>query len=197
MVTALTRFQGWVRDGLVDNKAADDSNFLQKRAPISWVGHWMYKQYHDVAGDDLVVLPLPNFGKGSKTGMGSWAWSMTRSAADPDAAWAVIEFLMSDQVIGEITTANGAVPATKSAVAKSPLFASGGDLALFADQLGAAPNVAVPRPVTPAYPTITQSLRAAIDDIVQGGDVKKALDDAVKQIDDDIKANDGYPAPKS
>ncbi|HSJ46164.1 MAG TPA: hypothetical protein VK923_15930 [Euzebyales bacterium] len=33
-VAALETFQRWVQDGLVDRDAADDSNFLQKRAPI-------------------------------------------------------------------------------------------------------------------------------------------------------------------
>jgi multiple sugar transport system substrate-binding protein len=197
VVTALTTFQGWVKDGLVDKDAADDSNFTSKRAPVSWVGHWMYQAYKEAAKDDLVVLPLPNFGTGSRTGMGSWAWAMTPKAADPDAAWAVIEFLMSDATISAITTANGAVPATRSAVAAAPLYAPGGDLELFAAQLAAAPNVAVPRPVTPAYPTITQTVRAVIDDIVQGADVKSTLDDAVAKIDADIKANEGYPPPQS
>jgi multiple sugar transport system substrate-binding protein len=194
-VEAMTTFQRWVTDGLVDSDAADDNNFLSKEAPISWVGHWMYQAYAEAAGDDLVVLPLPDFGTGSKTGMGSWAWGMTPAAEDPDAAWAVIEFLVSDEVISEITTVNGAVPATQTGVADSPLYAEGGELALFAEQLAAAPDVAVPRPVTPAYPTITQTLRAAIDDIVQGADVQQVLDEAVAQIDADIADNEGYPEP--
>jgi multiple sugar transport system substrate-binding protein len=155
----------------------------------------MYQPYKEAAGDDLVVLPLPDFGTGSKTGMGSWAWGMTPTAADPDAAWAVIEFLLSDETISAITTVNGAVPATNSAVADAPLYAAGGELELFTAQLAAAPDVAVPRPVTPAYPTMTQTMRAVIDDIVQGADVQQVLDEAVAQIDADIAANEGYPAP--
>jgi multiple sugar transport system substrate-binding protein len=195
VVEALTTFQRWVTDGLIDADAADDSNFLNKEAVISWVGHWMYQPYKEAAGDDLVVLPLPDFGTGSKTGMGSWAWGMTPTAADPDAAWAVIEFLLSDETISAITTVNGAVPATNSAVADAPLYAEGGELELFTAQLAAAPDVAVPRPVTPAYPTMTQTMRSVIDDIVQGADVQQVLDEAVAQIDADIAANEGYPAP--
>jgi multiple sugar transport system substrate-binding protein len=195
VVEAMTTFQTWVSDGLIDKDAADDSNFLTQKSPISWVGHWMYAPYLEAAGDDLVVLPLPDFGTGSKTGMGSWAWGMTPSAEDPDAAWAVIEHLMSDEVIAEITTANGAVPGTESAIEASDLYAPGGPLELFVQQLQAAPDVAVPRPVTPAYPTITTTMTTTIDDIVQGADVQGALDQAVTAIDDDIEANEGYPAP--
>lgn len=195
VVEAMTTFQTWVQDGLIDKDAADDSNFLTKKSPISWVGHWMYQPYVEAAGDDLVVLPLPDFGTGSKTGMGSWAWGMTPNAEDPDAAWAVIEHLMSDEIVSEITGVNGAVPGTQSTIEASELYQEGGPLALFVEQLQAAPDVAVPRPVTPAYPTITQTMTRTIDDIIQGADVKQTLDKAVETIDADIKANEGYPAP--
>jgi multiple sugar transport system substrate-binding protein len=195
VVEAMTTFQSWATEGLIDKDAADDSNFLQKKAPISWVGHWMYQPYLDAAGDDLVVLPLPDFGNGSRTGMGSWAWGMTPEAEDPDAAWAVIEHLMSDEVIGEITSVNGAVPGTTTSIEGSELYGAGGPLELFVQQLQAAPDVAVPRPVTPAYPTITKAMTTTIDDIVQGADVQESLDKAVSVIDQDIEANEGYPAP--
>jgi len=197
VVEAMTTFQTWVEDGLIDKDAADDSNFLQQRSPISWVGHWMYQPYKEAAGDDLVIMPLPDFGSGSKTGMGSWAWGMTPNAEDPDAAWAVIEYLMSDEVIGNITEVNGAPPGTQSAIEASALYAEDGELRLFIDQLEAAPDVAVPRPVTPAYPTITKTMTTTIDDIIQGADVQQTLDEAVNTIDADIEANEGYPPPSS
>lgn len=195
VAAALTQFQAWVDDGLIDAAAADDSNFLEKRAPISWVGHWMYGQYKEAAGDELVVLPLPDFGTGSKTGLGSWAWAMTSNASDPDAAWSVIEYLMSDEAILGITSVNGAIPGTKTAIAKSENHQPGGDLELFVAQLEAAPDVAVPRPVTPAYPNITSVFRTLTDNIIQGADVQAELDNAVAEIDADIEANEGYPAP--
>ena len=39
----------------------DDAAFTKKRVALSWVGHWVYQDYVLAAGDDLVVLPLPNF----------------------------------------------------------------------------------------------------------------------------------------
>jgi multiple sugar transport system substrate-binding protein len=56
--------------------------------------------------------------------------------------------------------------------------------------------VAVPRPVTPAYPVITEAFAAAVQNIVTGADVKAELDNAVKQIDQDIQDNQGYPLPE-
>ena len=192
---SLTTFQSWVTEGLIDKDAADDSNFLTKRSPISWVGHWMYQPYKEAAGDDLVLLPLPDFGSGSKTGMGSWAWAMTSAADDGDAAFAVIEYLMSDEAILGITEVNGAIPGTSSAIAKSPNHAEGGELALYVTQLKGAPEIAVPRPVTPAYPNMTQLFRKVVDDIVNGANVQQTLDNAVEAIDQDIAANEGYPPP--
>ncbi len=193
---ALTTLQTWTTEGLIDADAADDTNFLTKKSPISWVGHWMYQDYHKAAGDDLVLLPLPDFGTGAKTGMGSWSWGITSGATDPDAAWAVIDFLMSDQTILDITGVNGAVPGTASAIEKSELYTEGGPLHLFVEALDAAPDIAVPRPVTPAYPNITQVFRGVVDDVVQGADVTKTLNDAVGKIDADIEDNEGYPAPE-
>lgn len=196
-VAAMSRFQRWIEDGLVDKDSVDDSIFPTKRAPIAWSGHWAYQPYKEAVGDDLVLLPLPDFGEGAKTGMGSWAWGITPAADDPDAAWAVIDYLMSDEAILAITDVNGAIPGTQTAIAKSPHHAEGGDLALYVEQLEAAPNVAVPRPVTPAYPTITQVFRRTIDDVIQGGAVKETLDKATQEINADIEANEGYPPPGS
>ena len=75
-VAAMTTFQGWINDGLIDMQAVDDSIFLEKKSPISWVGHWMYNAYSEAAGSDLVLLPLPDFGEGTRTGMGSWGWAI-------------------------------------------------------------------------------------------------------------------------
>ena len=194
-VEALTTFQRWVDTGLIDKDAVDDSNFLEKQSPLSWVGHWMYGSYKEAAGDDLVLLPLPDFGTGSKTGMGSWAWAIASGVQDADAAMAVIEYFLSDDVILSITEVNGAVPGTLTAIDKSPLHAAGGELRLYVEQLQAAPNVAKPRAVTPAYPTLTQTFTSTLDDIIQGAGVQSSLDAAVEVVDADIEANEGYPEP--
>jgi multiple sugar transport system substrate-binding protein len=197
VIEALTTFQTWAADGLIDVAAVDDSNFTSGDSPLSWVGHWMYGAYKDAAGDDLILLPLPDFGNGTKTGMGSWAWAITSAGAaqDADAAWAFINHVISDDVVLAVTEVNGAVPSTKSALAKAPNFAEGGPLELFVEQLEGAPDIAVPRPITPGYPTVTSEFWGALDKIVLGEDVKTALDAAAAAIDADVDANEGYPAP--
>ena len=195
-VDALQTFQSWVADGLVDADAADDTNFLEKRSPISWVGHWMYAPYKEAAGDDLALLPLPDFGSGARTGMGSWAWGIGAGAEDPDAAMAVIDYLVSDDVILQITEVNGAIPATTTAIERSPLHAEGGELRLYVEALQAAPEAAHPRPVTPAYPNITSTFTSTLDDIIQGAAVDETLDEAATTIQEDIEYSQGYPEPE-
>lgn len=188
-VKALTTFQSWFTDGLVHFND-DDTAFVSGQAAISWVGHWMLNDYKQKFGDDLIILPLPDFGKGSKTGMGSWQWGITTGAKNADAAWSFLSYLMQTDEVLSMANANGAVPALKSAAAKSDNFSENGIAQLYVQQLESS---AVPRPQTPAYPTITSAYAKAIHDISQGKDVKTALDEAAKTIKVDIEDNKGYP----
>ncbi len=188
-VAAMTHIQDWIKHGYVDPNVDDDA-FTAGRVALSWAGHWEYRRYAAAAGDDLVLLPLPDFGKGSRTGQGSWNWGITRGAHDPQAAATFIRFLLRPDEILRMTDANGAVPATRTAIARSRLYGPGRPLRLFAEQL--LHGYAVPRPRTPAYPVITSAFQQAFADIRNGADVKKALDQAVAVIDQDIGDNKGY-----
>ncbi|MBA3824170.1 MAG: extracellular solute-binding protein, partial [Ktedonobacterales bacterium] len=144
-VAALTTFQSWFKQGLV-NPNTDDKSFINGTAAISWVGHWQFNDYQKAWGSDLALIPLPNFGQGSKTGLGSLQWCITQHAASVDGAWSFINYLMQDQEIQRITTANGAVPSRKSAAAQMPQFSAGGAEYLYIQQLE---SNAVSRPQTP------------------------------------------------
>ena len=48
------------------------------------------------------------------------------------------------------------------------------------------------RPPTPAFPVIADIFNKASADILAGADVQETLDQAAKEIDADIEANDGY-----
>ena len=188
-VTALTRFQEWLAAGYVDANV-DDAAFASGRVALSWVGHWEYPRYAEAVGDDLVVLPLPDFGGGSRTGQGSWCWGMTASGDEAGGAASFLQFILRPEEVLAMATANGAVPATRSALARSPLYGPGAPLRLFADQL--AQGFSVARPQTPAYPVITSVFQQAFDDIRHGGDVQATLNQAAAEIDQDIADNKGY-----
>ncbi|MFN2197718.1 MAG: extracellular solute-binding protein, partial [Anaerolineales bacterium] len=174
--------------------AGDDDFYGSKIAAMSWVGHWMYGPHTEGLGDDVVVIPMPILGEKAVTGMGSWNWGMTSSCPTPDAAYKFLDYLIQPDQILRMTNANGAVPARKSAIDQSELYAEGGLLNIFVQQLEG--GVAVERPVTPAYPVISSAFDVAIRNIITGADVQTELNKAVKTIDQDIQDNDGYPLPE-
>jgi multiple sugar transport system substrate-binding protein len=51
---------------------------------------------------------------------------------------------------------------------------------------------AVPRPITPAYATISKAFAEAMDNIINGADVKTELSWAAQKIDQDIRDHQGY-----
>ncbi|WP_406730044.1 ABC transporter substrate-binding protein [Streptomyces sp. NBC_01794] len=200
VASALTTFQSWKK---YTDANTDGNAFAKSRVALSWVGHWMYPTYSKALGDDLVVLPLPDFGNGPKAGQGSWAWGIGADTKNGKAAGAFLDSLLNDTNVTVMTTANGAPPGTKSVLAKSPLYKQGGPLQLFADQLATPCGdsdinkscVAVTRPVTAGYPTVTAKFSDALNSIYGGADPKTALAKAARAIDQDFSDNDGYKLP--
>ncbi|MFH0243926.1 ABC transporter substrate-binding protein [Streptomyces sp. HK10] len=197
VASALKTFQSWKK--YVDPNT-DGNAFTKGRAALSWVGHWMYPTYSEALGDDLVVLPLPDFGSGPKTGQGSWAWGIGAGTKNGKAAGAFLDSLLNDTNVTAMTTANGAPPGTRSALAASELYKRGGPLQLFADQLSKPCGdsavdescVAVTRPITAGYPTVTAEFSQALSDVYGGTDPETALAEAARAIDQDFSDNDGY-----
>lgn len=192
-VLGMTLLQHWVKEGwVVPASAGDDAFYGKKTAALAWVGHWMYQLHSQGLGENLVLIPMPKLGAGCRavTGMGSWAWGITSTSKHPEAAWKFLEYLLRPDQILRMTAANGAVPARKSAIAQSELYGPGGMLNVFAQQLM---TIAVPRPVHPAYPTITSAFSEAVQNIMAGADVFEELHKAAVKIDRDIEENEGYP----
>ncbi len=155
-VEGMEFFQSLFEDGYaIPQPAGDDDFYTKKITALSWVGHWMWTPHSEGLGDDLVLLPMPKLGDNAVTGMGSWNWGITSTCENPAAAWTFLEYLIEPDQILRMTNANGAVPARKSAIAESELYAEGGPLNIFVQQLEG--GVALERPVTPAYPVITSA----------------------------------------
>lgn len=168
-----------------------DTDFVEGKAAISLVGHWVYPDYKKGLGDNLVLLPMPRFGSKVVTGSGSWNFGISSDCKVPDAAAKVLLDLVSTESVLTMTDANGAPPSRKSALAKSANYGPKGALKLYVDQINAGRTLE--RPVTPGFPAIANAFNDAADNIAKGGDVKAELDKAAKIIDQDIKDNSGYP----
>lgn len=197
VVKAFTTFASWKP---YTDANADDKAFTTGRVALSWVGHWVYNDYKKAIGANLVVIPLPNFGSGAKTGQGSLAWGISAGSKNPKAAAAFIDFLMKDANVKAMTDANGAPPGTKTVMASSTLYKPGGPLELYSTALqkscGAGmPTtdcIAVPRTISAGWPTINAKFGQAVADIWNGASPKDALGKAAKAIDQDFADNDGY-----
>lgn len=189
-VGVLTRIQGWMQNGWVDRNI-DDAAFTEGRVALSWSGHWDYRRYRASWEDDVVVLPLPDFGTGTRTGQGSWVWAITRAAGEPRAAARWIRFLLSPAEVRAMTDANAAVPARVSVADASALYGPEGPLRILLDQLRG--GWAAPRPATPAYPIVTSRFQEVIEAVVNGEDAADAAGSAARLIDREIEDNGGYP----
>lgn len=190
-VAALQRFQRWFQNGWANPAPEGDDDFYgSKKAALSWVGHWNYTKHAEGLGDDLVLIPMPDFGHGPKTGMGSWNWGISSACRFPENAWTFLEFILQPDRILRWTNLHPGVPARKSALMKSALYRPGGPLHVFIQQIEA--GWAVPRPVTPAYATITKAFAEAIEKIIEGADVQAELTKAAGIIDEDIQRHDAY-----
>jgi multiple sugar transport system substrate-binding protein len=193
-VEAMTWFQSLFTNGYTSATPKDDNVFIDGLAALSYVGHWVYPQYSEALGENLALIPMPNFGGTAVTGMGSWNWGITSTCASPEGAWDLLSYMLRPENVEAFGNASGAVPALQSVLSTSELYSEGGPLNIYFQQL--LGGVAVPRPQTPAYPVITRAFAQAVDEISKGGDVQTALDTAADTIDQDLEANNFY-APAS
>ena len=191
-VEAMKHFQHWVQKGWTRVVSDSQNDFATGKAALSWMGHWGYPPYHKALGKDLVLMPLPDFGQGIKTGMGSWSWGISSTCREPAGAWAFLTHLLSSKEIVRMTNVNAAMPARRSALAQSPLYGAQGPLRFFVQQLEVG---GVPRPATPVYGTISKVFAEAVGNIVAGADVQSELSQAADIIDHTIAENRGYPYP--
>jgi multiple sugar transport system substrate-binding protein len=191
-VEAMEWFQSAFEQGYANpSPAGDDSFYGAKTTALAYVGHWMKQPHLEGLGrDNLVLIPIFEGPEEHVSGMGSWNWGITSNADNPEAVWSFMEFLLSPEEILRMTDGNGAIPARFSALEQRDEYQEGGWLYVFREQLE---SIALPRPQTPAYPTITSAFQEAVQNIVNGADVQEQLDQAVEEIDQDIEDNNGYP----
>lgn len=193
-VDAFTTMRGWIDAGYVDRSPGDDRAFIEGEAALSWVGHWAYEPYRDALGEELLLLPAPDFGTGPKTGTGSWGWGITAACTHPEAAWEVLEFILDPEVIARQSDAAGTIPARRSAYEMSELYRPGGELELYLEQLRR--GYGVPRPATPLYPEISAVFATTVVRIMGGAAIRPELDHAATLIDVLLERHDEADVPE-
>lgn len=190
-IETLEKVQSWVKKGYIVPPTAGDNRFYgDKSAALSWVGNWMWRPHSESLGEDLVLIPAPKFGDNAYSPNGSWGWAVPSTTDNDDEISKFLNFALSKEQVAEWSKYTGYIPARKDALPLAPMYAENGPMKILADQ---AQQIAVVRPVHPAYPVITGEFGKAVKNILDGADVKKSLDRAARVIDNDIEDNMGYP----
>jgi len=193
-IDVVTELQDWYKRGWIVPASAGDNQFYgEKTAALSWVGNWMWPPHSEGLGDDLVMIPAPNFGPdGVKSANGGWGWAVPTATTNREDVKVFLDFVMSDEQVALYADITGFAPSRAAAIPLSEKFKESGPQDLFAEQGNCC---AVVRPVHPAYPAITLAWSRALQNILSDGsaDVKTELDAAAQAIDQDIADNQGYP----
>src|SRR5690606_32099073 len=97
-VQAMTLIQSWFTKGYVDPNE-DDEAFTSGRVGISWSGHWDFPRYDQALGGAFFLVPLPDFGTGSRTGHGGWSWALPSGTPHPEAAMKFLTYMLQPEHI--------------------------------------------------------------------------------------------------
>jgi multiple sugar transport system substrate-binding protein len=185
----------WLQDLVakkyISTAPTDGNPFLNGDVPLLWTGNWDSTGSVEKYADDVVFLPPPDLGNGPIVGAGSFGYGTSTGCSDKqrEGVNKFLEFSLTTDNLVKISDTQLVIPATAEAAAKSENYGPDGDFTTFA-QLESEHSMI--RPPTPAFPVIADIFNKASADILAGADVQDTLDQAAKEIDADIVANDGY-----
>lgn len=166
-----------------------DTGFIEGKYAFSWNGNWAATATLDGGVEDVLFLPAPDFGNGSKIGAASWQFGISASSENPDGAAAFIQHATQDKYLAAFSDGIGLIPATPAAAALSEKYKEGAVLNGF---FALSEQQGLVRPVSPGYVVAAKVFEKAAADIANGADVAATLDAAVDEIDTDIENNKGY-----
>ena len=134
-------------------------------------------------GEDFGVTPLPK-DKYQFVPNGGWALGITSKSKHPKEAWKFIQYVTGYQGVKKYVTITGDIPARYS-VAKDFPELNEYPKNIFVQQ---SQKYSKNRPVTPAYPVVSDAIRRLFEDVGIGGkDVKVAANEAVAKINIGLK----------
>lgn len=185
--------RGLITSGYAPLKSGSDpaKDFINGKTAILYNGTWTAVDTRKKFGDDVVFLPSINLGQGPKIGGGSWQWGVSAGCTGDAATGAqdYLKFSAQDKYVASVSKATTNIPATEAAAADVPGYGPGGDNQVFREY---SQKFAELRPVTPGYPFIATSFTKTAQDILNGADPQKSLDQLAKDIDDNQASNNYF-----
>ncbi|MCL7746182.1 ABC transporter substrate-binding protein [Halalkalibacter alkaliphilus] len=161
--------------------------FESNQLAMTVMGSWHlvdFESYGLVLGEDFGIAPLPKADY-QVTPNGGWALGISAKSEHPDEAWEFIKFATSYNAVKKHSEITGDIPARYSVVQDLPelkeypknIFIEQGQI------------YSKNRPVTPAYPVISNAIKELFEDIVLNEkDVKEAADEAVEKINNALNS---------
>ncbi|WP_022951726.1 sugar ABC transporter substrate-binding protein [Leucothrix mucor] len=175
--------------GTSQDGADRETGFLDGKYAMQWNGNWAALPALEKYGEDLLFLPAPDMGNGSKIGAASWQFGVSGSSENQKGANDFIRFAMQDKYLANFSNATGLIPATASAAKLTENYKEGGKLSVF---YTLTDKQATKRTITPAYNVATLEFEKALSDIANGADVADTLDAATDSINKDLEKNNNY-----
>lgn len=182
-IGSASAWQALFERGFASKAPVDPDPFGNGDVAMDWSGHWMARRHQTRKGADLGVMSLPRLGAEPVHACGSFCWSISARARQPDLAVRWLRWVTTNETgIQPLVGANGAVPARRSAFSSFPEYREL-PYSLFRQQLE---HGARPRPKTPFYATLTREFAAALRDIVHGAHVERRLIEAEHHVQREI-----------
>ena len=152
-------FERGLSPGTSQDTGARETGFIDGRYALQWMGNWAGVSTLAEVGDDLIILPAPDFGHGNIIGAASWQLGASSSTEHPEGVSQFIEFAIQDEWLTAFSDATGLAPATPNAAAMSENYSAGGPLEVFYELSN---DQALIRPVPPGYATLALIFEKAL-----------------------------------
>lgn len=162
------------------------TEFEEGKAATKLGGPWNIPGFKSYPNLDWGITYFPKKAGGVLTSpSGSWALSVTSDSKNAKAAAEALKFMTNKDSSKALAQAIAMPASRKSAFESMPEY---NDLPMrvIKEQVT---TVSHARPVTPAYPILTQKFAESLTDIMMGAEVKKSLDNVAKAYDEEYKKN--------
>lgn len=137
---------------------------------------------------NLGVMPLP-YNKKMATPHGGWGLTITTQSKSPDKAWKFIKYVFTLENQLKMARVTG-IPVLKEVYEiYSDINNKNEAFKIIFDQLE---HSSTTRPSTPAYPKFSSEFAKAYFNIAKGEDPQDTLNQAAKEIDEDIREHGNY-----
>lgn len=192
-VEAVDYINTWYKDKLLSNGiigenggSALDGLFNEGKVASVMNGPWSFQGYK-AAGIDIGAAPMPKLPNGEpvKTFMGVKGWNVTSFSTNKEWAEKFIDHITNDENAKKRYELTQEIP-PNTALLEDPIIKDNE----LASAVAMQSQDAVPMPSIPEMSEVWPPMQSAVQTVITGkADSKKALDEARKTIEENIKAN--------